>query len=191
MNPRVAMRDIVRRRIRPALISEAQRKFNVAKAWLIEAVESHPISKELQGYSGNSLGSIKAGTLRGFFGFEDGADPVEDLIEFLEDNIEFIEGGSNNARGLINAYIKLPSKDSFDKSDLKLRWENGTPEQSWVNLLESGLSGLEHYIYNGYFYGSRSGEGIQVENQIRNIQFQPKQYLTPLFSEFRKKLIQQ
>ena len=190
MNPRKAMFEIARRRIRPALVSEAQRKFQSAKDWVLDEVEKHPVSQALSGNGENNILGYDRGTLFGFFGFESGRNPVAELIGFLDENITFTEGASGNKRGLVNAYIKFPNKEMLSSDDrMKLKWENGTPSDGWPILIAEGLSDLEYYIYRGKSAG-RSNQGIQAKSVVRegNV-FKKIEYLQPIFTQFRQKLI--
>ncbi len=187
MNPRDAMFENIRRQVKEKLTQNAVVRFENAKRYLIQATMDHPISRELD--SGLGATNLPYGTLRGFFGFSDGSSAVNALINFLEDNVTIEQGVSSNKRGLINMYIRLPSKKDFN-DNLKCDWED-PPEQSWVTLVEDGISNLENYLYSTKRELGRSREGIQVKGVVKEgSEFNGVAYMSEIISNFRRIVVQ-
>jgi len=184
-NPREAMMRILTRRIRPSLRMIAEEVFEDAKLWLLNAVEEADLSRDLRSHASSPrLGGSSTGTLFGFMGFPEGSDPVGELIHFLENTIQFRENPQGENR-LFSASVYYPDKGSFSSLNFKLPWT----DRGWPVMVEEGISGLPFYL-NKPWAGSISGEGFQSKRgEVRGADFQPEQYLTPLFSEFRQRLL--
>lgn len=79
--------------------------------------------------------------------------------------------------------VSYPSKDAFFIKLFKLKWSEG-----WPVMIEQGISGLPYYI-NKESEESRSQEGVQTKRIIRSKDWEGEDYLTPLFAQFRQKLL--
>lgn len=180
------MMKILTRRVRPVLRAIVLEKFEEAKSWLLEAVANHSISHDISSHSASPrLSGSASGTLYGFIGFDANSqpDPVGDLVQFLDDEINFEERPAMVGK-LFSSSVKYPSKQAFNIEEFVIPWE-GKP---WPLMIEDGISGLQHYINIGS-PNSRSQEGIQVQKNIRSADFSGEPYLTPIFEQFRKKLL--
>lgn len=167
----------------------AQEKFERAKAHLLNDIENHPVSKEIS--SGQSVTSSKflsgPGNLFSFLGFNEGSDPVGELIDLLDEIIIFepstkiLDRKNLSFSAISRTYLPVDS----DLQILSLAWEPGI---SWVSAIEKGVSNLGYYLFVNSS-ASRSGKGIQVGHITRQTTFSPAPYLTPLFEKFRKDLL--
>lgn len=174
------------RQIRPTLREIAYSKFLNAKEWLLNAVETHPVSIDMRSHGPSPLlGGSSTGTLFGFLGMEQGSDPVRDLLAFLDQAITYQDSGIANKRGLYSARVSIPSKGEMAKAGgLSPSWTG----VSWPVLVEDGVNGLEYYL-NKPWPKSVSGEGFQADNVIRETGFQPTDFITPLIADFRSQLL--
>jgi hypothetical protein len=170
------------RQIRPIIIDSVTDKFVRAKKELMIGIALHPISIDINSHSTSQKLGSTSGTLFGFLGFENGDDPIKELIELVDDLIDIEVLPPTSSKGLAKVIVTIPTKDSLN--DLKpLEWTD-TP---WPILIEQGISGLQNYINKNKGDG-RSQEGVQSTNTIRSADFIAEDYLTGLFSQFRKNL---
>lgn len=183
--------DQIRRRIKGPLVANARIKFQSALEDMLFDFRSHKISKELKDHKHPSKflrGS--PGSLFGFFGFPEGSDPIEDLHEYLKDSIKILPGERLNKAFQLPMRITLPNKGDFNNDGrFKLPWGSG---MSWVVAVEAGLSGLPHFLTVTHRVNkgnSVSGEGLQVENKLRNQGYHGQDYLSELFSKFRRRIV--
>lgn len=186
-NNREIMMRILKRRVRPVMQIIAEERFLAAKEWLLGAVRDHPISQDIRSHSPSSRLGSRTGTLYGFIGFEESSqdDPVADLLEFLDDTINFYpEKTPRGKYSLFSSSITYPTKSSFSTEKLKVKWSG----RGWPVMIEEGISGLPYYI-NKSSSRSRSGEGIQIDQEARPNDFVAEQYLSPLLAEFRQRLL--
>jgi hypothetical protein len=178
------MMRILTRRVRPILREIIESRFYEAKEWLLDAVVTHDISQDISSH-GPSPRIGSGGTLYGFIGFDasEQPDPIEDLVNFLDSSIHFVP--QTKRRGaLFSSSIIYPSKNSFNDPMFQLDWIN----RGWPLMIEEGISGLPYYLNKGTEAG-RSTEGIQTKGEIGESDWKGVPYLTPLFDEFRKRLL--
>jgi hypothetical protein len=123
-------------------------------------------------------------------GFQAGSDPVGELLGYLNETITLRPGARINKAIQLPLYVVMPDKKDFNNNKtFALPWGSGL---SWVVGLESNISGLNHFLTVTHRRNkgkSRSGEGLQVESSIHNQGYHHKDYLTGLFSKFRRKVI--
>jgi hypothetical protein len=170
------------RQIRPVAIDLAEEKYERAKRQLLFDIALHPISIDIGSHGPSPRIGSESGTMFGFLGFEQGSDPIAELINLFEDLIDISVLPPGSGKSLAKVIVSIPTKDAL--SDLSpLAW-NDTP---WPILIERGISGLEHYINNGKG-NSVSGEGVQVDNVVRSRDFAPEDYLTGIIAKFRQNL---
>ena len=182
----------VKRRVRPHLQELARDVFQEAKDIMIQEVLSHPVSVELSQRTGNSkFLSGARGSLYGFLGFNDGYDPISHLVNYLRQKVKFKPGVITGRKGDIrlNTIIEVPSNEDFNKDGrFRLPWESG---KSWPIAVETGVSGLPYYLNYNVEGVSRSGGGIQIKSRRKGrfTEFAGTSYLTPIFKEFRVRVI--
>lgn len=176
------MFEILSRRVSADFLPSAISRFNSAKSWLLNAVETHSISQDINSHSPSSRLGSSSGTMFGFLGFERGEKPISTLLDFLDKNINYFDSTTKNIRTVTRISVEIPTKKSFGLEFI-LPWSS-TP---WPLMIEEGISGLQFYI-NKPSLSSISGEGLQFERPIRGVDFNGEPYLTPLFAEFRKRL---
>lgn len=176
------MWNFLTRRTRPALEDLVYSRFESAKEWFLEEVRNHEISKDIESHAPSPRLGSATGTLFGFMGFEYGQKPINELIGFLDKNIKLIPNMASKGR-FFSSTVSYPSKDAFFIKLFKLKWSEG-----WPVMIEQGISGLPYYI-NKESEESRSQEGVQTKRIIRSKDWEGEDYLTPLFAQFRQKLL--
>jgi hypothetical protein len=98
-----------------------------------------------------------------FLGFEDGSNPVAELIALLKNknNIK-VDNGRFEFRPFISKYtfkIRVPSEKDI-KSVTPLHWGKG---KSWISAVEKGLTNAVNYLRK--MGEGRSKGGVQMKNE--------------------------
>jgi hypothetical protein len=187
INPTRIRKKLLRNmnKVPPKVRLDAQRKFNRAKAEMINEFESHAVTREIEaGPAGkNSSGTLGGyGNLFSFIGFYQGATPIETL------------------RSLLNSYKIDITKPHIIKRnigvDFRFRIEGPSIEQieaatylnwlgkSWVRGVERGMSGIGNYLASMGATSSRSGGGIQATQKMRGGAYRPTKYVSSLMRTF-------
>lgn len=159
------------------------------KKRLLDKVRQHPICREITELTlPSSFVKSKSGTatLRGFLGFDQSEDPVENLIDFLDRTIlikpkrRFILGQK------IITSLSIPSKADMNSASELLHPRLGI---AWPIIIEDGLSG---FASSSFFLqtpparrGGASGLGIQIKGKTRDTMGKVP-FLSQLFKEFRE-----
>ena len=196
-------RDILKRQLNGALDSreardaafrEANRRFKSEVIKLAEEYDNHPVTQEIKSgpdASNRTMTLGGRGNLFTFIGFDEGrGDPTEPVKRMM-----LTSSTLHRTRPLIRKMSKgsaefifrasIPSKDDLSIVS-RMPWESG---RSWVFAIESGISGLSHYIYKKFIKGSRSGKAIQTDKKyITGIVYKPVSYMSSLLSKFRSRI---
>lgn len=174
----VAASEIGRKRVNTSI----QKKFDQSKAQMMQEFDNHPVTQEISNGPGSTnisetLGG--EGDLFSFIGFEAGDTPIQEVREVLDRGTVLISSKKGTATGANRVSykfsVRIPTAEIEKASPIP--WEAG---KSWVKGIEKGISGFGHFI-RGLFKKSRSGGGIQVEQDVRDKEFQTRPYLTELF----------
>jgi len=185
-NQRSVMMAGLTRRVRPRLRKIARLNFESAKIWFLNAVENHHVSQDILSHAESPLLNYSQGTLFGFLGFNQGDDPISKLLQVLDSKITYQEAAMLPKNSLYSVIVKFPSKSDLIGAGVVTPWDSSRP---WVSAIEDGISGLPYYL-NKSWGGSKSGEGFQVKRgAVRSSEFTGISYLTPLISQFRKRLL--
>lgn len=163
------------------------------KEELLEDIRNHPVSQELVGHTQPSqFLSGSRGTLFGFIGFNQGREPVKELIEFLRLFIQprFIKRDSG-LFSLMSTNIlqtRVPSREDLRKAGNLMPdvWGYG---ETWPEMIEGGIEGLPKFLANRTDPNSRSKEGLQAIKPIRGNNYQRVGYLSEIFLDFRNKIL--
>lgn len=137
-------------------------KFEIIKNAMIQEFESHPVTVEID--SGPSSSNI-SGTLGGygnlftFIGFSDGDNPISEVRDRFE---KTLIRKINYKNGVFNFITTEPTKSEL-YAMTPLPWAVG--QRSWMDGIETGLSGLGSYLYKEgkEISKSRSGPAIQLK----------------------------
>ena len=166
-----------------ALHSLVEGRFDLLKSIAISQFDSHPVTVELTGgaNSPNISSTLNGyGNLYSFLGFT--SDPIPPLRQAIEAMCRMESKMTPNGKDLTFSF-QVP-----DYSDLAsvgiLPWAFGG---SWMEGIEKGIPNAFSFLYDERG-NSRSGGGIQVETRLRDADFSPIPYLTPIFSELKSSL---
>lgn len=137
------------------------KEFEAIKQQMIDEFENHLITREIE--AGESSSNI-SGTLSGygnlftFIGFQEGDNPLSEVRRRLEATTI----RKTSYRGGKWEFITTePTKEELFAMT-PLPWASG---RSWMDGIETGLSGLGYYLYirGKDLKGSRSGPAIQLK----------------------------
>lgn len=167
----------------------SQEVFNEAKSELVDEYMEHPVTQEIlmgkndPGARG-SLGT--SGNLWGFIGFDEGSDPVGDLLEFLDENVKMNKTPTyHQSRKEYRFTVLIPAPDEIKKVT-PMPW--GT-SRSWVYAIERGISGLNAFLGKPNISASRSGGGIQTKKPFRSgVRYKARKYLSQIINNFIEKI---
>jgi hypothetical protein len=156
----------------------------------------HPVTQEIKGGNSsenisNTLINVKSKShpenLFSFIGFENGKDPTDIIFNTISSeqtsfgpSIKYIRGSQTNNISFVFE-IKAPDKE-FIYQNTPMPW---APGLSWAQRIEFGIPGIARFLTGKNKKGSRSGGGIQVENQISpGARFRNVSYLSGIFRRF-------
>ncbi len=167
-------------------VVDITKKAQALKEMMISEFNSHPVTVEIKAgpYAGNysdTLVGVTGGNLFSFIGFESGSDPIAPILEKL--NSIKISSRTEYKNSFLN--IELPSIEEIWEVT-PMPWQEG---RSWAKGIESGISGLNYYLFssNRQFKDSRSGPAVQASKARTGARYLPTQYLTTLFKKYRTK----
>lgn len=165
------------------VIADAKRHRDEVKQQVFNAIRNHPVSKELRSHKNPSsfLGG-KRGTLFGYLGFDAGADPVQDLINFLDKkwNIEpKLEKTTEGFR--VTIALRVPRRREMVSAGLVLPWQKSL---AWPYFIQEPISNLPYYLYIAG--KGRSSEGLQIKNTSFETDFNGVSYIDQIFNETKK-----
>lgn len=152
---------------------------------MIQAFLKLPITQEIMGGpdASNISGTLGGyGNLFSFIGFSEGDDPIAPIISLLEQTSYRFTNMSK--QGSLQVIVTMPSaKDIFSVTPLP--WAPGI---SWAQRIEVGLSGLGQYLQKSS-PASRSGGGIQTDNQVRAGGFRNSSYISNFINVWKKEFL--
>ena len=160
------------------------RVFTLEKNKLIENIVNHQVSKEIKSgpFGSPSSGAVSGGgNLFSFLGFNEGSDPITELESFLQERIQIKLASTLFKNGKAKVSILVPSKKDFNLN-LSLSWDSG---RSWPHAIEEGLSNLGYFLS---ISGGRSSGGIQVNSQVKNVQFSHQPYISKEIENFKERM---
>ena len=138
------------------------KEFEVIKKAMIQEFEMHPVTIEIEGgiNSSNTSGTLGGyGNLFTFIGFEEGENPLYEVRARLK---ETVLRKTSYKNGVFDFITTEPTKEEL-YSMTPLPWITG--QRSWMDGVETGLSGLGSYLYEQgkNIAKSRSGPAIQLK----------------------------
>lgn len=165
-----------RKQILAATRKEAVKTVELAQKELLEEFNNHPVTRELD--SGD-------GFLFSFIGFEEGSRPTESIRELLQRKISLSRAKvSSKNLDVVYSFNYVDEEDIFNPDVTPMPWASGI---SWARGIEFGISGLGRFL-RGDFKGSRSGGGIQAEENVRTATYKKQSYIRRLISNFKRKI---
>ena len=167
-------------------IVDISKKAEDLKRMMISEFMSHPITIEIKAgpYAGNysdTLVGISQGNLFSFIGFPEDSDPINPIL----DKLNSIKITSQTEYGNSSLNISMPKiEDIWEITPMP--WQEG---RSWAKGIESGISGLNYYLFSSkkQFENSRSGPAVQSTKVKTGARYIPTQYITTLFKKYRTK----
>lgn len=160
-------------------------EFEKTKQQMISEFLSHPVTKEINAgaYAENitgTLSGIDSGNLFSFIGFELGSDPILPIENVLRDiKINLIRSSD-----IVYVSIIMPTPENIWQIT-PMPWQEG---RSWAKGIESGISGLNYYLFNKKLNDgvSRSTVAVQKQKQIRSYaRYIPTQYISTLLKKYK------
>jgi hypothetical protein len=167
-------------------IVDISKKAEKLKQMMIAEFNSHPVTIEIKAgpYAGNysdTLVGISQGNLFSFIGFRQDSDPIAPILEKL--NGIKITSSSEYGNSFLN--ISMPKIEEIWEVT-PMPWQEG---RSWAKGIESGISGLNYYLFSneGRLKNSRSGPAVQSEKSRSGARYVPTQYLSTIFKKYKTK----
>lgn len=163
--------------------SVANRILEEEKVKYINDIKTHPISQELaNGPTSENISKTLdgPGNLFSFIGFNEGENPVQDLVDIIDRNTTIKQVLSKDET--FKFEVLTPSLDEL-KSVTPMPFEGGN---SWLKGIENGISGFTNYLYGLMFPNSRSGKAIQIKNKLRRTNYRPTKYFSLFYAKFLK-----
>lgn len=161
-----------------------QDKFNTIKNQLIQEFLSHEVTKEIKAgpNASNTSGTLNGkGNLFSFIGFNEGDDPIQDILNILESiEVKFIKDIPSGNQFIIN----FPESNEIFAAT-PMPWASG---RSWAKGIESGISGLGYYLLQKSSK-SRSGEALQTSVNLNGARFKNTKYISSLLAKYKKQIL--
>ncbi len=193
----------------PILVREAraalkQGWFDPAVKQLQTDFDEHPVTQEIRGGpdSPNISGTLTNANipydperkdrnavpnLWGFIGFPAGSEPLEPIERRLNpddpEGPQMVYKGRDSDSLTFRFEVRAPDEESI-YNNTALPWTTGVGGVSWAKRVEVGLPGIGFFLNALRRKGSRSGEGVQVDNKLRGGSYRPTSYLSKLFRVF-------
>jgi len=167
----------------------AAARFVAAKRDMLEEFNEHPVTQEIEsGPDGDNITNTLEGkgNLFSFIGFYENEQPTEPVRQALEDTYmaktpQVVQVGS---RVEFRFRVFLPDIKTLANLT-PMHWDS---DKSWLTGIEKGISGLGYYIYwKRKMENSRSGTGIQGQNQLRPGGYRKTKYMTQILNNFKNK----
>lgn len=168
----------------------ALEKFEAAKRELILEFMEHPVTREIQGgaYAPNFSETLDGyGNLFSFIGFEEGSDPLEEVINILEDSIILTKTPLIKQNGNLVTFTFTSQVPFLKEFEQVTQYPDGWNSGSWIIDIEHNIPNLRYYLSDKAkeFNESRSGPAIQVKTAPRGqASFKRIDYLSTMLAKF-------
>ena len=173
-----------------ASLKNAEKKYNIEKAKLVDRFRDHIVTQEIEGgvSASNESGTLGGkGNLFTYIGFSRGTDPISPVEKAL-----LASGQVKPARSktkIVAGGKKIQKMFRVSIPDVTLlRRVSPMPFQggrSWLFDIETGISGFNYYMYKRFNRG-RSGMGLQSKTPVRTGSYRPPTngYIRKLLGQF-------
>jgi hypothetical protein len=175
----------------PVIKRRMETFFEREKGRMIREFDEHEVTRELiSGVTIKSKFLDGEGSLPGLLGYDNIEGEVFKVASLLESSsIVSIRQGRIGSDGTyrVTARTDVPSVKLLNE-ETPLPWG---PEKGLVDAIELGVSGFFNTLFGTRFKSSRSGGGIQVKQQVRDISFRGTgrgSYLRGILSRFLAKI---
>ena len=170
----------IKKKISQQLLNAKNKAEQLKQQFLLE-FSNHPITTEIKlgPDASNISGTLSGrdGNLFTFIGFEKGDEPTDKILELIQ-QIQITTYGDY-------LIIKIPTPEDVWQVT-PIPFQDG---RSWAKGIESGISGLNYYLYlKKESESSRSGLGLQSANKIvSNTRYVPTQYMSTMLKKYKTK----
>lgn len=184
-------------KLEKAIQARANVIFENAAIVMQKEFEEHPVTQEIDGGIGSdnisdTLGGGKApNNLFSFIGFRGSDRPTEPIRKRLDpenkEGPKMVKVGKD-VRGTAVRYqfkVSVPFEEIYKETPIP--WAKGL---SWAEKIETEIPGFAHFLAAYGLKNSRSGGGVQVEDEIRSGEFNPPKggYLKGIFERFAARI---
>ena len=164
--------------------SAASKRLKTAQQMLLEEINNHQVTQSIEkGTKSPSLGF--QGNLFEFLGFSRGDRPVEVLRNAYSNFVHLkrvpLKKKISATKINYDFTVNFPSLTEI-YSQTPLPWGGG---RSWVKAIEKGgVSNFNYTLANSDYNTSRSGTAIQSRYVVRDFNYKPVPYLSPIINKF-------
>jgi|TARA_B100000085_G_scaffold24111_1_gene20275 hypothetical protein len=168
--------------------ASASKKVKTAQQMLLQEIEEHHVTQSIENGTKSSALGFQANIFE-FLGFNRGDKPVEVLRSAYSNFIHLkrvpLKKKVSATKINYDFTVSYPSLTEI-YAQTPLPWGGG---RSWVRAIEKGgVSNFNFTLANSRFTTSRSGTAIQSEYQVRDFNYKPVPYLSPIINKFRANL---
>ena len=166
----------------------ASKKVKTAQQMLLQEIEEHHVTQSIENGTKSSALGFQANIFE-FLGFNRGDKPVEVLRSAYSNFIHLkrvpLKKKVSATKINYDFTVSYPSLTEI-YAQTPLPWGGG---RSWVRAIEKGgVSNFNFTLANSRFQTSRSGTAIQSQYQVRDFNYKPVPYLSPIINKFRANL---
>ena len=168
--------------------ASASKKVKTAQQMLLEEIEEHHVTQSIENGTKSSALGFQANIFE-FLGFNRGDKPVEVLRSAYSNFIHLkrvpLKKKVSATKINYDFTVSYPSLTEI-YAQTPLPWGGG---RSWVRAIEKGgVSNFNFTLANSRFQTSRSGTAFQSQYQVRDFNYKPVPYLSPIINKFRANL---
>ena len=168
--------------------ASASKKVKTAQQMLLQEIDEHEVTQSLENGTKSSALGYQANIFE-FLGFNRGDKPVEVLRSAYSNFIHLkrvpLKKKVSATKINYDFTVSYPSLTEI-YAQTPLPWGGG---RSWVRAIEKGgVSNFNFTLANSRFTTSRSGTAIQSKYQVRDFNYKPVPYLSPIINKFRANL---
>ena len=168
--------------------ASASKKVKTAQQMLLQEIDEHEVTQSLENGTKSSALGYQANIFE-FLGFNRGDKPVEVLRSAYSNFIHLkrvpLKKKVSATKINYDFTVSYPSLTEI-YAQTPLPWGGG---RSWVRAIEKGgVSNFNFTLANSRFQTSRSGTAIQSQYQVRDFNYKPVPYLSPIINKFRANL---
>lgn len=165
--------------------ASANRKVKTAQQMLLQEIDKHEVTQSLENGTKSAALGFEANLFE-FLGFNQGDNPVQPLRRAYSNLIHLkrvpIKKKISATKINYSFSVSYPSLTEMYAAT-PLPWGGG---RSWIRAIEKGgVSNFNYTLANSDFSSSRSGTAIQSKLQVRDFNYKPIPYLSPIINKFR------
>ena len=165
--------------------ASASKKVKTAQQMLLEELEEHEVTRSMENGTKSSALGYEASIFE-FLGFSRGDKPVQALRNAYTNFIHLkrvpLKKKVSSTQINYDFTVSYPSLTEI-YAETPLPWGGG---RSWVKAIEKGgISNFNYTLANSSYSTSRSGTAIQSKYVVRDFNYKPIPYLSPIINKFR------